>query len=42
MSFEGWRNWGVEFVGTAMQPGNSGNQPWLQLGPFPPVRDPDR
>ncbi|MBE7436701.1 MAG: DUF4082 domain-containing protein [Anaerolineales bacterium] len=32
--FQGLSNWGVEFVGTQMEPGNGYGAPWIMNGPF--------
>ena len=32
--FEGLADWGVEFVGTQMEPGNGYGAPWIMNGPF--------
>ena len=32
--FQGLSNWGVEFVGTQMNPGNGYGAPWVMNGPF--------
>jgi len=33
-AFAGLSDWGVEFVGTHMQPGTGYGSPWLSLGPY--------